>query len=75
MRKSLYVDDLANALTFLVQNHSDESYIEFDPGVSISGLAQISSVASYGTRIRYVASKIVDILGKSLNNKGLYEME
>ena len=56
LREFLYVDDLAQALLFLMLNYSEKSHINVGTGddLSISSLAQkISNIVGYTGQIKY----------------------
>lgn len=56
LREFLYVDDLADALVFLLKNYSDESHINVGSGaeISIAGLSrEIAAVTGFKGDIRF----------------------
>jgi GDP-L-fucose synthase len=59
-REFLHVDDLADALVFLMERYSDESHVNIGWGedVSIAELAQlIAEIVGFHGRLRYAADK------------------
>jgi len=60
MREFLFVDDLADALVFLMKNYSDEPHINVGTGkeISILGLAElIADIIGYGGTITFDPTK------------------
>lgn len=76
-REFLYVDDLADALLFLMKNYEDEEIVNIGTGkdITISGLATlVSDVVGYKGSIAYDASKPDGTPRKLLDVSHLHEL-
>lgn len=77
LREFLYVDDLADACTFLLENYNEEQFINVGSGeeISMKELANvIKSVVGYNGAIVYDVSKPDGMLRRIVDSKRIADM-